>query len=174
MAEKEKTEGDEAAKVVASKPSSPLPLILGLIIGVPLVCYLMIQFLVLPKMVAAIGAAAPAGAAEHGKAGGEKKEKEQNFDFGKIMVNLSGSGASRYLRLNLVFASKSPEIKELIEANKVALSDAIITVLSSQTLTDLESNDGKEAARRTLMSRINGILGGDIVHQIYFTEFVIQ
>ena len=168
----------------------------GMLVGVPLVCYLMIQFLVLPKLLTAIDAAVEARAPE-AKAGapgakaapGEKKSssgekkapgakgatsKEQTYDFGKIMVNVASAGDSRYLRVNLVLAGSSPELKEIVKGNEVALRDCVITVLSSQSLTDLEKTDGRDAARRALLSRINGIIGAEVIQQVYFTDFVIQ
>jgi len=181
MAEKDKQEqGDgEEAKPRAKSSQSLWPLMVGLLVGVPLVCYLMINFLVLPKLIAAVGA--PASAATSPQSGNatpagkhEAPNKEQTVDFGKIMVNVAGSGDARYLRVNLVLASNNPEIKEIIKTNDVALRDSIITVLSSQSLANLEASDGRDSARRALLARINGILGGEVVSRIYFTEFVIQ
>jgi flagellar FliL protein len=191
MAEKEKlAQVDEEPVVTSVAPVAKhgvWPLMLGLLLGVPLTCYLMIDFLVLPKLVAAVGAAAagapaavPAAAgtspaapdaapAQHAATG-----KELTVDFGKIMVNLAGTEGNRYLRINLVFASNNPGIKEIIKTNEVALRDGVITVLSAQSLANLEGNEGRETARRSLISRVNGILGGPVVTQIYFTDFVIQ
>ena len=184
MADKDKPESDAGVQVVApggnSGAPSALPIMLGMLVGVPLVCYLMIQFLVLPKLIAAVehasetkatpaGKAAPGAKGAHGAAA-----KEQTYDFGKIMVNVASAGDSRYLRVNLVLASNNPEIKEIAKSNDIALRDAIITVLSAQNLADLEKNDGRDAARRALLARINGILGSEVVQQIYFTDFVIQ
>lgn len=191
MAEKDKPqqggEGElvpEAVRVATAPAQRLWPLVLVLLLGVPLCCYLMIDFLVLPKLVAAVGAPAssPAASADpaatssptqasapHGAAG-----KEMTVDFGKITVNVAGSGDNRYLRINLVFGSNNPGIKELIKVNDVALRDATITVLSSQSLANLEGVDARETTRRALISRVNGILGGPVVSQIYFTEFVIQ
>ena len=181
MADKDKpeqAEGDQA-RAPAGKAGSPslLPIMLGMLIGVPLICYLMIEFLVMPKLVAAVGAApAHAGGGEAAAAGahGAAASKEQTADFGKIMVNVASSGDNRYLRINLVFAGASPNIKEIVKSNDVALRDAVITLLSSQSLADLEKSDGRETVRRALLARINGVLGGPVITQIYFTEFVIQ
>ncbi|MEI8386779.1 MAG: flagellar basal body-associated FliL family protein [Verrucomicrobiota bacterium] len=191
MAEKDKlAQVDEEMVVASVSPAGKhrvWPLMLGLLLGVPLTCYLMIDFLVLPKLVAAVGApaagapaAVPAAAgtssaapdaapAQHAATG-----KELTVDFGKIMVNLAGTEGNRYLRINLVFASNNPGIKEIIKTNEVALRDGVITVLSAQSLANLEGNEGRETARRSLISRVNGILGGPVVTQIYFTDFVIQ
>lgn len=188
MAQKEKPEqGDDApgAETVAHATKPQVwPLMLGLLLGVPLICYLMIDFLVLPKLVAAVGAPAAvtstttgspppvapdATSAQHAPSG-----KELTVDFGKIMVNLAGTEGSRYLRINLVLASNNPDLKEIIKTNDVALRDGVLTILSAQTLIDIEGSAGRETARRALISRINGILGGPVVTQIYFTEFVIQ
>ncbi len=182
----DKPESNEGAQGAApgAAPSAPsaMPIMLGMLVGVPLVCYLMIQFLVLPKLIAAVEHAAESKAAAPAKAGakpaagghGGGAAKEQTYDFGKIMVNVASAGDSRYLRVNLVLASNNGEIKEIAKSNEVALRDAIITVLSAQSLADLEKPDGRDAARRALLSRINGILGGEVVQQIYFTDFVIQ
>jgi flagellar basal body-associated protein FliL len=184
MAEKDKPEqGDgEEAKPRVKSSQSLWPLMVGLLVGVPLVCYLMINFLVLPKLIAAVGAPASAATSPQSPQAGNATtagkhgapNKEQTVDFGKIMVNVAGSGDARYLRVNLVLASNNPEIKEIIKASDVALRDSIITVLSSQSLANLEASDGRDSARRALLARINGILGGEVVSRIYFTEFVIQ
>ena len=186
MAEKDKPEQIEVAAVSgkdAHAASSVLPMMLGMLIGVPLVCYLMIDFLVLPKLIKAIeehapevkaGAKGAPGAKGGAGAHGAAANKEQTYDFGKIMVNVAGSGDARYLRVNLVLASNNPEIKEIVKGSELALRDAVITVLSAQSLADLEKPDGRDAARRALVARINGILGSEVVHQIYFTDFVIQ
>jgi flagellar FliL protein len=190
MAEKDKlAQGDEEL-VVAPVALAALaakhrvwPLMLGLLLGVPLTSYLTIDFLVLPKLVAAIGApaavpaaagAAPSAAPNSAPAQHAASGKELTVDFGKIMVNLAGAEGNRYLRINLVLAGNNPGIKEIIKTNDVALRDGVITVLSAQSLSNLEANDGRETARRALISRINGILGGPVVSQIYFTDFVIQ
>jgi len=197
MAENEKSATGDEGEVVASaapkKALGPLPLIVGLLVGVPLICYLMIEFLVLPKLIAAVGAAtagtsaaalakdspgAPAGAASSPAASETAQHvasgKEMTVDFGKLMVNLAGTEGNRYLRINLVLASNNPGIKEIVKTSEVALRDGVITVLSAQSLTNLEGNEGREAARRALISRCNGILGGPVITQVYFTDFVIQ
>ena len=175
MAEKEKPAppaGDAPAPPAAK---SQLPIFIAVLVLVPVICYAMVEFLFMPRLLQAAGVVAEAKAAATSAAqGGKKTGKEVTLDFGKTMVSLAGSGGNRYLRTNIVLGSNDPELPNLVAKNDVALRDAVITVMSALTLNDVEGGDGREVVRRALMSRINGILGGDIISQIYFTEFVIQ
>ena len=155
-----------------------LPVMLAMLIGVPLVCYLMIDFLVMPKLIAVVEASAnPAASGSSktpAKAAHGAAEAEATVDLGKFVTNVGGSGSSSFLRINLALASANPEIKEILKSREVPLRDAVITVISAQSLADMEKTNGREETRRLLLDRINGILGGPVVSQIYFTEFVIQ
>ena len=104
---------------------------------------------------------------------GGKEEAAKDAEFGLIMVNLSGSGSSRYLRTNFFIKSNDAKIAEIIKENQPALRDAAITVLSAQTPAGLENN-GRDIVRKALISQFNRVLGGEVVDQIYFSEFVIQ
>ena len=158
----------------SQKPMNPLPIMVGMLIGVPLLCFLMMQFMVMPKLIAAVDGKVEMlqkkkpVAAEH--------EGANKCDLGKVMVNLSSekSSESRFLRTNIVFASDKADIKEEVKASEVQVRDAIITLLSSQSLESFDKPDGRDNAKRIIIAKLNGILGAGAIRQMYFTEFVIQ
>ncbi|MFZ9920556.1 MAG: flagellar basal body-associated FliL family protein [Terrimicrobiaceae bacterium] len=166
---------------VQKKSSNPLIPILVVILLVPALCYAVMDFLIIPKLKSASGGGGDhAKAADHGKTksdshgGGVKPPGEHTVDFGATVVNLAGSGNSRYLRTNFTIASSDKDIQKIIEENKGSLQDAAISVLSVQSLDALDGANGREVVRKGIISKFNRILGAEVIDQIYFTEFIIQ
>jgi flagellar protein FliL len=166
----------------SKKSSNALIPIIVVILLVPALCYGVMEFLIIPKLKSASG-----GGANHSKTessakakgdsrGGVKPPGEHTAEFGKeaIVVNLAGSGNSRYLRTNFTVASSDPKIQDLIDDNISLLKDAAITVLTTQSLDALDGANGREVVRKGIISRFNNVLGGEAIDQIYFTEFLIQ
>ena len=172
MAESESSAPAEAPPPPkASNPIIPMVIVLVL---VPVICYALVEFFFMPRLLAAAGQVAASQPADPHARTSPGGPKETTVDFGRSMVTLAGSGGSRYLRVNMVLAGPNPKLEELIKTNEVALRDATITVLSSMSLSQIEGADGRDIVRRALLSRLNGIMGEDVFQQIYFTEFVIQ
>jgi flagellar protein FliL len=80
----------------------------------------------------------------------------------------------RYLKVTLEVEVGKEEDKQLIDSNNPQLRDSILLLLSSQTLDDINTMEGKLALKQELLSRMKQILGEGVVRRIYFTEFVIQ
>jgi flagellar FliL protein len=156
-----------------AKGGNPLIPLIAVLILVPVICYALVEFVFMPRLLAAAGQVAESQPDANARTspGGSR---ETTVDFGRSMVSLAGSGGSRYLRVNMVLAGANPRIPELVTSNEIALRDAAITVLSSMSLSQIEGADGRDIVRRALLSRLNGIMGEDVFQQIYFTEFVIQ
>lgn len=173
MAESEAPAAAEA-QPAAAKGANPLIPIILVVVLVPAICYAMVEFIFMPRLLKAAGAVAEANAEKAQTTRATHPPKETTMDFGRSMVTLAGSGGSRYLRVNIVLASPNPALEQIIKSNEVALRDATITVLSSLSLSQIEGADGRDVVRRALMSRLNAVLGQDVIQQIYFTEFVIQ
>jgi flagellar FliL protein len=92
-------------------------------------------------------------------------------NFGAVVAKL---GESNYMRTNFEIQSSSNNIEQIIEYNKKSLTEAVIAVLSSQSVDALHSEDGREVVRKNLINKFNKILGDKFVDQISFTEFIIQ
>lgn len=164
----------------SKKSSNALIPIIVVILLVPALCYGVMEFLIIPKLKSSMGAGnAHAEAADHGKAkgdshGGVKPPGEETVEFGATVVNLAGSGNSRYLRTNFVIASSDKNLKKIIDENKGSLQDAAISVLSTQSLDALDGANGREVVRKGIISKFNRLLGAEVIDQIYFTEFIVQ
>ena len=148
--------------------------IIAVVILVPALVYGVMDFVILPKLKAA------AGTAKHADDHGAKTPKtvsalgEHTAEFGGLVVNLSGTGSSRYLRTNFKVASADAKIGDIMKENESPLRDAAITILSSQPPSALDNPSGREAVRKQLISKFNSLLGAEVIDQIYFSEFVIQ
>ena len=168
--------------------------VLAVIVLVPALCFATTQYVLLPKLKAAIGAPeagheSPAAEGEK-KSGGKKeaaahgaKDKEKgsgsgsyalSHDFGDVIVNLAGAKGTRYLRAHFSLAGSDANLETLIKTNENQLRDVAIGVLSTQSLDSLEAPGARNAVRNELIAQFNHALHGEIVEQIYFTEFVVQ
>jgi flagellar basal body-associated protein FliL len=173
------SETNPAPGPAPKKSSNALIPIIVVILLVPALCYGVMEFLVIPKLKSASGGGDHSKTESHDKAkkdshGGVKPPGEHTVEFGATVVNLAGSGNSRYLRTNFMIASSDKDIQKIIDENKASLQDAAISVLSTQSLDALDGANGREVVRKGIISKFNRMLGAEVVDQIYFTEFIVQ
>lgn len=187
-----KTESKEAAPAAApaetAAPASGgikawLPAILAIVLS-PVASWAVAEFVLLPRLQHKL--AAPAGAGheeeaepsgggrgegEHGKEGGS----ESGYEFTNVVVNLSGTMGTRYLKTSFLITGEKPAlVKSSFEANKPKLTDVTLSVLSSLSLADLEEPGSKNVLREKLVAAYNQALGKRVAEQVYFSDFVIQ
>ncbi len=90
----------------------------------------------------------------------------------EFLVNLTGG--DHYLRATISLGM-SKEVKEEETKEKMApMRDAILTALSSKTLKDLSSEEGREKLKTDLVEKVNAAAGSDMVVKVYFTAFATQ
>jgi flagellar protein FliL len=172
----------EAAAADAAAPAkaaSPWPALLAAIILMPAISYATAEFLLLPKLRGLVAQQAVDGHGEkaddgHGGHGKEGAKVEMSYDFDNVVVNLSGSLGTRFLKANFTTLGTNPKLPEIMAEKKKQLLDVAINVLSSRTMADLEAPGAKNVVRNELLANFNQALKSDVVEQIYFTEFVIQ
>ncbi len=184
----------------AKAPKAPgvmLPL-LAVFILMPALAYGLTEYVLIPKLRAAMPAAAPAEgggfaakkgegkteAAPAAKAAPKKGESEgkkgaeggseTTSEFKDVIVNLSGALGTRYLKTSFTVSGSDSHLPDVIKENQKKLLDITISVLSARTLNDLDSPTAKNAIREELIAKYNHSLGVDMVEEIYFSEFVIQ
>lgn len=113
------------------------------------------------------GAAAP-------EAGPPVHKGRTVVSLGLFTVNLRGSGGGRVLRTEVQVEVNANEY-QIVDTRKPVLRDAVITLASDFSYSDLEGLDGKTHLRDELQGRLNSILtGSPKVERVYFTEFVVQ
>ena len=92
----------------------------------------------------------------------------------KLLVNVSGTMGARYLLVSLALAGTETDFRAKVEEFEPQLRDMACGALASKTLADLEKPGSRNLIRNELISGFNGILGGQVVQDIYLTEFAIQ
>ena len=107
----------------------------------------------------------------HGKPTGKKK---QSAPISKVIVNVAGSMGTRYLMTSFTLVGTANDFKGTIEENKDQLLDLANTAMASKTIADLEKPGARNQIRSELISIFNNALGGNLVQEIYFTEFAVQ
>ncbi len=111
---------------------------------------------------------------------GEKKEghggegeSADGYKFENIVVNLSGTMGTRYLKVSFLVTGKE-NLRELFDERYPQLLDATLNTLGSLTLADLEEVGSRNLIRARLIAAYNEVLGVRVVEQIFFSEFVVQ
>ena len=104
--------------------------------------------------------------------GGEAAGEANLFPLETFIVNLQVKGSFLKTDIQLEFASA----EEMKSADKEVprLRDTIIQILSSKTASEILTSEGKEKLKDELRQSVNGLLGGEKVVEVYFTEFIIQ
>jgi flagellar basal body-associated protein FliL len=88
-------------------------------------------------------------------------------------VNLRGSGGGRVLRLEVQLEINGSDSERVAKATP-RLRDAVLSLASDYTYTEIEGIDGKMHFRDELLGRLNRMLEGPRIQRIYFTEFVVH
>lgn len=193
----------EAKEAPAAAPAAPAPAAAGgggikallpallVVVLTPAACWAVAEYVLLPRLEKKLaagdaahagGAAAAEPAAEapaehgggHGEGKGEGKDAGNTYEFTNVVVNLSGTMGTRYLKCSFVVTGAVPDIKAAFEAKKAQLTDVTLNVLSSLTLADLEEPGSKNVLRERLVATYNQTLGRRVADQVYFSDFVVQ
>jgi len=141
-----------------------------------------LKFIIIAVAVMLIGAGGIYGYSmyDKGKKDNTEATKEKIMSIicplNSFVVNLqdnTGVG-KRYLKLTMQLEVGKEDDKMLIGNHNAQIRDTVLLLLSSQSLKEINTMEGKLELKQTLLSRMNQILGDSVVRGIYFTEFVVQ
>lgn len=94
-----------------------------------------------------------------------------------FVVNFEHNGSIRYLQLSLQIMAYEEAVLEKVSANMPAVRNKLILLLSGQEFDSLNTLEGKENLRKSVLDAINEVLhlsGDSSVNEVFFTAFVIQ
>ena len=91
-----------------------------------------------------------------------------------FLVNLSDPLGRRYIKLELEVELIAPSVARELEAQNPRIRDSLIMLLSSKTYSELSAPEGKLLLKNEILDRINQVLGGPKVTQVFFNDLVIQ
>ncbi len=125
------------------------------------------------------GEAAPAKA-EHGEAKGEKGKEGDKSGGGVIkpldtfIVNLADPSRPRYLKITIQLEMDKQETDAEVTSKMPQIRDSLIILLSSKTLEEISTAEGKYQMRDEILARINQFMKKGKVVGAYFTDLVVQ
>jgi len=172
-------EANEAAAPAAASGGNPwIPLIV-MIVLMPVLAFVMTNFVILPKLQKGLGGGSATTAAAAGDAKGKKEgaalaAKKETVALNKLLVNVSGTMGARYLLASLSVVGAGADFKTKMEEHDAQLRDMAQGALRTKTIADLEKPTAQNLIRNELISGFNNILGDGTVEEIYFPEFAIQ
>jgi len=96
------------------------------------------------------------------------------LDIADITINLADTEVSRFLRAKIKLEVRGEEAQQKVELNMIKINDMVITLLSSKTFDEIRTPQGKYELKEDLVYRINRLVTGKPVKNLYFTDFVSQ
>lgn len=97
-----------------------------------------------------------------------------NYTFEAFIVNVAGTSGRRYLKCSVTVEFDVASGPSEAATKVPLLRDAIIDVLSSKTLEDLEPGTVRNDIRGELVSVIAPLISKAEVTRVFFNEFVVQ
>lgn len=100
--------------------------------------------------------------------------QERVFSLDPFIVNVTGEGYPRYLKMQVAFEMDTSASRLEIESRVAQVRDTTILLLSSKRLSDISDFEGKALLKDDLRDRVNSLLKSGRVESVLFTEFVVQ
>lgn len=168
----------EKEKSPAKAPNPWIPVAVMLVM-IPVLSFGLTMYILVPKLRHAIETAVaevkPVQEKGSGKVNsGEGSGKVYKYDFKDVIANLSGSLHSRYVKVAFSVEGDAPDFVGQVEANKAKLIDAALGVLSALDIVELEKPEAKNLIRNSLLTAFELALNKELIHHLYFSEFVVQ
>lgn len=96
------------------------------------------------------------------------------YSLDPFIVNIYDGQELRYLKVRIEMEMASPSIQSELEARLAAIRDAILVVLTTKTLQEIQDVQGKNQLREEILQAVSKIVAQGKVTRIYFTDFVVQ
>ena len=106
---------------------------------------------------------------------GPKEEPGPIVAYPPFLLNLADPGGSRYLKISLSLElSKEKNFPAEVGTKEPRIKDIIINILASKTYEEISTQQGKIALKQEMMRRLNTVMSGGRITDIYITEFIVQ
>ena len=103
-----------------------------------------------------------------------KNEMGPVYSMKPFVINLSGDGGKRYLRVKMDIELKNQAIFDQMQAQFPRVKDKILTILSSKKFSDIETIEGKNKLRVEISEAIDTLFSKGAVVNVYLMEFVVE
>ncbi|WP_169703028.1 flagellar basal body-associated FliL family protein [Candidatus Kuenenia stuttgartensis] len=90
-----------------------------------------------------------------------------------LQAGLISEGISRQTKV--ILEVRNEEARGKLETRTIQVKDRLISILSSKTIDDIDSVEGREYIKREIKDSVDVILNMEkAVLQVYFEDFVVQ
>jgi flagellar FliL protein len=120
------------------------------------------------------GAPAKAEGGGHGGAAGAAVGAANIFPLEPFIVNIYDGQELRYLKVKVELEMSGAGVKAELDSRLAAIRDAVLVLLSTKTLQDIQDIQGKNQLKDEILASINKIIPPGKIAKIYFTDFVVQ
>jgi flagellar FliL protein len=120
------------------------------------------------------------GEAGEAKAGEGKDGKKGYVAPGPILklenfvIQLKTVDADRYVRLAFDIEVGTEQDKEAMTAHLSHIRDMVITYFADRTLDELRGSEAMERTKATLIKRIDDVVPGRRIKNLFITDFIVQ
>jgi len=171
----------ESAPAKAAKPKlgglfeNKVVLLGAIVIVQALTALAVTQFFIAPKL-KATHALAQAQLGGHETAAPVEQEREGVIaGLGEMIVTLAGEGGdTHYLRINVNLEVADAKVAKVVEERAPQLRDIAILALSSRTVAELLTPEGKEGGKKDIHERLSAKLPAEALLGVYFSDLMIQ
>lgn len=112
--------------------------------------------------------------AKAGKGAGGDSDFDNVFIIKDLIVNPAGTNGLRFLLTTIGLEVSSKATEQECEKRNVQIHDAIINILTSKTLPELDDVSARTNLKEQIKGAINRDLATGKVLNVYFSKFIIQ
>lgn len=109
-----------------------------------------------------------------------QKEKEVKVmatgdlvSVGEFTTNVNDVAGTRYLKVEVFVQVSDKKVKDSIDQYMPIIKDSILTILSSQTVADLDVHN-RNNLKAEIKKDLNSKIGANVINNVYFTNFIMQ
>ena len=112
----------------------------------------------------------------HGAAGapGGAGAATNMFPLEPFIVNIYDGQELRYLKVKVELEMANPAVKAELDARLAPIRDAVLVLLSTKTLQEIQDVQGKNQLKDEILAAINKNIPPGKIAKVYFTDFVVQ
>ncbi len=111
---------------------------------------------------------------EHGAASGTATGASNIYPLEPFIVNIYDGQELRYLKVKVELEMSGAGVKADLDNRLAPIRDAILILLSTKTLQDIQDVQGKNQLKDEILAAINKIIPPGKIAKVYFTDFVVQ
>ena len=114
------------------------------------------------------------GSSEKGGHGKEEGAVGPTVRFDNFTVQLKSNDVERYAHMSLELELFDEAGKAIVERRSAPLRDAVLGYLTDRTAEELRGSDGLRDVKNALLKRLEEIVPGKRISNVFITDFIIQ